>query len=124
MNNLVFLQFFEHGYRCIHCKAVEALVSDLAVHFFGTPLDEIAAAQARDQTKLRFYRMDASENEVSVHQTQVRLHALPALYFFPAFHKHEPVVFDGDRSLASLVEFVDQHRSGSDDVVEAKVTTL
>lgn len=86
--------------RCIHCKAMEAMMLELALHY-------------RDDPHITFFRMDAQKNELA--NRSVKLVGLPSMYLFPAEDKMNPVFFDGERRLQDLVDFIDLHRHGKVD---------
>lgn len=88
---------------CIHCKAAEALVHDLAKYY------------ERD-SKIRCYRIDGTKNEVE--HPAVRILGFPAIYLFPAKTKKEVAFeYEGDRSKSQeIYDWVKSHRSYPDEM--------
>jgi thiol-disulfide isomerase/thioredoxin len=86
---------FFHAPWCIHCKAIEAIMVELADHF-------------RHDSSINFFRIDAQKNEIA--HSQVKLVGLPSMFLFSAEDKRHPLFYDGDRSLQGLVNFIEQNR--------------
>lgn len=103
-----------HSHRCIHCKAIEAIIAEVAT-------------QLSDDASFQVYRIDGAKNEVA--HRGVKVFAFPTIYFFPAYRYRSdpeatdssegeyslgdeklPVLYDGDRSVESLLEFIATHR--------------
>ena len=58
-----------HAPWCIHCKAIESVMTELATHY-------------ANDASFALYRIDGSKNEV--HHEGVKVYAYPTIYFFPA----------------------------------------
>jgi hypothetical protein len=98
--------------RCIHCKAIEPLIMDLADRLKEDPYFQI-------------YRIDGSKNEINY--PGFKVYGFPTIYLLPpvlpgpgigeqeAALQRKPVLFDEDRTIDALLEFVKSNRV---DVVE------
>jgi hypothetical protein len=76
------------------------------------------AIQLQDDPSFKIYRIDGARNEVL--HVGVQVFAFPTIYFFPAgryttnLESQEtvllPLLYDGDRSVGDLLDFVQTHR--------------
>jgi protein disulfide-isomerase A1 len=85
----VFVEFYAPW--CGHCKKLEPLFEELGEHFSSTKSVVIA-------------KMDATANDVPSGNVQVR--GFPTLAFFPANDKQNPVMYNGDRTVDAMRDFV------------------
>jgi hypothetical protein len=67
----------------------------------------VASALAGDQL-VEIFRLDASKNDIR--HPRVSLNAYPAFYFFAAGDKANPIEYDGERSVDSILKFIDTFR--------------
>jgi len=93
-NRDVFVKFYAEW--CAHCKA-------LAPNFLKAAEDLVSV---RD--KLYLAEFNVPENEL---KEELPIQGFPTLIFFPAGDKENFIVYDGDRSTGSLLEFVREHKS-------------
>jgi len=81
---------------CAHCKA-------LAPDYLKVAEDLVSV---RD--KLYVAEMNYPENEL---KENLPIQGFPALIFFPAASKDNFIVYDGDRSVGSILQFIQKHKS-------------
>ena len=79
---------------CGHCKSLEPVYSDAAA----------AVAGIQESTKVNFYRLDHSKNEIA--HPNVIISGYPTLYLFPKGMKDQPILFQGERSSQGITDFV------------------
>ena len=82
-------------FRCGHCKALKPVFSRLAAKFEGDAGVTVAA-------------MDATAHEVP---PAFAVQGYPTLYFLRADKKDAPISYEGGRDEASMVKFINTHRS-------------
>ena len=79
---------------CGHCKE------------FHPKFEEAARILKKDNPKLLFAKMDATENEVE----SVNIEGYPTIKFYPGNKKDkEPIEFDGERSVPGVLKFLKEH---------------
>lgn len=77
---------------CGHCQQLEPVYNKLA-ELVKSAEDVVIA------------KIDATANENSA----LNIEGFPTIYLFKPKHEGEPIAYDGDRSLSSLVEFLEKH---------------
>jgi len=90
----VFVKFYAEW--CSHCKA-------LAPNFLRAAEDLVSV---RD--KLYLAEFNAPENEL---KDELPTDGFPTLIFFPAGAKDKYAIYDGDRTVGSLLKFINEHKS-------------
>ncbi|KAH9977793.1 disulfide isomerase [Lactifluus volemus] len=93
----VFVEFYASW--CGHCKRLKPIWDSLAEHYVAV------------KDRLIIAKMEAPENDLPA-SVPFRVAGFPTLKFKPAGSK-EWVDYDGDRSLESLIAFVDEHAKNS-----------
>ena len=82
---------------CGHCKRLAPTYEKLA---------ELYAADAQASKQVRIAKMDGTENDLPPH-ADIQLTGFPTIVLKPAGkHAREFIVYDGDRTLESLSDFV------------------
>ena len=82
---------------CGHCKRLAPTYEKLA---------ELYAADAQASKQVRIAKMDGTENDLPPH-ADIQLTGFPTIVLKPAGkHVREFIVYDGDRTLESLSDFV------------------
>lgn len=71
--------------RCGHCKEFDKIYKRLAKNL--------------SSEKLIFTKMDGTGNDLP---PGFEIRGYPTIFFIPAFKKHEPLLYDGDRSATDL----------------------
>jgi hypothetical protein len=122
-------------YRCIHCKATEAIILENAILLQNDPHFQI-------------YRIDGSKNEITLdlssdyfsqvgglrdtedgNSKRLQLSGFPTIYFFPRQGTNEnrrrkPVEFLGERATETLFRFIRDERLALATSPEAKVDSV
>jgi protein disulfide-isomerase A1 len=80
---------------CGHCKQLAPIYEELGQAFKGVPSVVIA-------------KIDATSNDVN---PKLGIRGFPTLKLFPANNKNEPIDYQGDRSKADLIQFVQDNAS-------------
>jgi len=81
---------------CSHCKA------------FAPDYIKVAALLASVSDKLYLGEFNFPENEL---KESVGVEGYPTVIFYPAGDKDKPIMYDGDRSVGSLLKFIQEHKS-------------
>lgn len=76
---------------CGHCKQLAPKYDELAEKF-------------ADVSTIMIAKMDSTENEID--HPSVDIQGFPTIIFFPAKDKQNPVVFEGDREVQGLTDFL------------------
>lgn len=92
----VFLEFYAPW--CGHCRNLEPVYKKLAKALSGR---SVVVA-----------KMDATAND---YPDTFRVAGFPTLYYVPAKDKQRPVLYEGDRTLDDLLQFVEKQLSGAKD---------
>jgi len=82
---------------CGHCKKLVPIYEEL-----GTTL--------ASSSNIVIAKIDATANDIN---KKFGVKGFPTLKFFPANNKDAPIEYNGDRSLADLTKFVNEHSTGA-----------
>lgn len=100
--------------RCIHCKATEPFITELALLY-------------KNDENFQIYRIDGSKNEISLQyrptslrenedertgaiEIPMKITGFPSFYLFSRYNKTNPVEYLGDRNIELFHEFIQQKR--------------
>jgi protein disulfide-isomerase A4 len=86
--------FYVHAPWCGHCKEFDKVFKKLAKKLGGP--------------RMFFGKMDGTANDM---HPGYEIKGYPTIFFVPAFKKHEPVLYDGDRSYKDVKKFINTHSS-------------
>ena len=121
-----------HAPWCLHCKAAESLMLELALQAVDQQQNQANNAEPNSIPPLQIYRIDGSKNEISLefqflqslsqninsspatstisHSIPLRIDGFPTFYYFSKFNKFQPVEYMKDRSIELLQDFLQQKR--------------
>jgi len=94
---------------CTHCKA------------FAPNYIKVAAMLAGVKDKLYLGEFNFPENEL---KEDVGVEGFPTIAFYPAGDKDHPLYYDGDRSVGSVLKFIQDHKSFDWEMPEMAVTEI
>ncbi|CAL8074911.1 unnamed protein product [Orchesella dallaii] len=86
--------FYVYAPWCGHCKEFDKVYKKVA--------------KSISSEKLLFTKLDGSGNDLP---PGFEIKGYPTIFFVPAFTKHEPILYDGDRSAKDFKAFVNKHSS-------------
>jgi thiol-disulfide isomerase/thioredoxin len=100
INSLVYF----HTPWCAHCKSIEPVILDVAKVYEG-----------KDFNHFKVFRIDGAKNEISHPGLRLRVNGFPTLYFFPGNDRYNPIEFDGERTVESIVSFIEDFKTDFND---------